>query len=134
MRNLSRTLNYINKNKDLYGWSRSVYDGLMLGFGEKEVLKSFANETVPKVIPGTVEISGFLMVKGPFEEKTAEIFHLTETFKEHLKDFLRAIAGTDLPVLLEGPTSAGKTSMIRYVAEAVGYRCIRINNHEHTEI
>jgi midasin len=49
-----------------------------------------------------------------------------------LKDFLRAIAGTDLPVLLEGPTSAGKTSMIRYVAEAVGYKCIRINNHEHT--
>lgn len=51
-----------------------------------------------------------------------------------MKDFLRAIAGTELPVLLEGPTSAGKTSMIRYVAETVGYKCIRINNHEHTEI
>lgn len=45
-----------------------------------------------------------------------EIFHLTDTFKTHLKDLLRAIAGTELPVLLEGPTSAGKTSMIRYVA------------------
>jgi midasin (ATPase involved in ribosome maturation) len=41
---------------------------------------------------------------------------LTKTFTEHLKDFLRAIAGTDLPVLLEGPTSAGKTSIIKYVA------------------
>lgn len=36
--------------------------------------------------------------------------------------------------MLEGPTSAGKTSMIRYVAETVGHKCIRINNHEHTEI
>lgn len=75
-----------------------------------------------------------MLSQGPFQEKGSEIFHLTDTFKSHLKDFLRAIAGTDLPVLLEGPTSAGKTSMIRYVAETVGYRCIRINNHEHTEI
>lgn len=35
LRNLSRALNYINKNREVYGWSRSVYDGLMLGFGEK---------------------------------------------------------------------------------------------------
>ncbi len=62
------------------------------------------------------------------------MFHLTNTFSEHLKDFLRAIAGTELPVLLEGPTSAGKTSMIKYVAELAGHKCIRINNHEHTEI
>ena len=74
------------------------------------------------------------MIQGPSSENAIEIFHLTQTFKQHLKDFLRAIAGTELPVLLEGPTSAGKTSMIRYVAEVVGYKCIRINNHEHTEI
>ena len=36
--------------------------------------------------------------------------------------------------MLEGPTSAGKTSIIRYVASASGHKCIRINNHEHTEI
>ena len=59
---------------------------------------------------------------------------MTDTFLEHLKDFLRAIAGTELPVLLEGPTSAGKTSIIRYVASVSGHKCIRINNHEHTEI
>ena len=33
LRNLSRALHYINKNKDIYGWNRSAYDGLMLGFG-----------------------------------------------------------------------------------------------------
>ncbi len=35
LRNLSRALAYINRNKEIYGWGRSVYDGLMLGFGEK---------------------------------------------------------------------------------------------------
>lgn len=134
LRNLSRALAYINKNKEIYGWPRSVYDGLMLGFGEKELLKPFLNQFVPKLIPGMVEISGFLVSQGPYKENTTQIFHLTDTFKSHLKDFLRAIAGTDLPVLLEGPTSAGKTSMIRYVAETVGHRCIRINNHQHTQI
>jgi midasin (ATPase involved in ribosome maturation) len=32
LRNLSRALTYINKNKEIYGWNRCVYDGLMLGF------------------------------------------------------------------------------------------------------
>ena len=35
LRNLARALAYINKNRDVYGWNRSMYDGLMLGFGEK---------------------------------------------------------------------------------------------------
>lgn len=93
------------------------------------MLKGYFNESVPKATPNYIEISGFLLAKGNYQEPNAEIFHLTETFKAHLKDLLRAIAGTELPVLLEGPTSAGKTSMIRYVADTVGYKCIRINNH-----
>ena len=47
---------------------------------------------------------------------------------------LRAIANTDLPVLLEGPTSSGKTSMVKYIAELAGYKCVRVNNHQHTDI
>lgn len=43
LRNLSRALHYINKNREVYGWQRSVYDGLMLGFGEKQLLKPFFN-------------------------------------------------------------------------------------------
>jgi midasin (ATPase involved in ribosome maturation) len=35
LRNLTRALAYINKNKDIYGWNRSLYDGLMLGFSHK---------------------------------------------------------------------------------------------------
>ena len=38
------------------------------------------------------------------------------------------------PVLLQGPTSAGKTSLIQYLANLAGQKCVRINNHEHTDL
>lgn len=50
-------------------------------------------------------------------------------FKKYTIDVLRAISSSDLPVLLEGPTSAGKTSIIKYIAERSGYKCVRVNNH-----
>ncbi|VDN31548.1 unnamed protein product, partial [Dibothriocephalus latus] len=39
-----------------------------------------------------------------------------------------------LPVLLQGETSVGKTSLITYLAERIGQVCHRINNHEHTDL
>jgi len=39
-----------------------------------------------------------------------------------------------LPVLLQGETSVGKTSLITYLARITGNKCHRINNHEHTDI
>ena len=65
---------------------------------------------------------------------TAGISSKSKTFLEHLKDCLRAITGTDLPVFFEGPISVGKTSIIRYVTSIAGHKCIRINNHEHSEV
>ena len=72
---------YINRNKDVYGWNRSVYDGLMLGFGSKDALKKYHSDLVPKSAANTVEISGFLLEKGNYQDKTTELFHLTDTFK-----------------------------------------------------
>ena len=54
LRNLSRALLYINRNRGVYGWERSVYDGLMLGFGEKSLLEKYQNESVPKITEGWV--------------------------------------------------------------------------------
>jgi len=39
-----------------------------------------------------------------------------------------------IPVLLQGDTSIGKTSLIIYLAEITGNVCLRINNHEHTDL
>jgi midasin len=38
------------------------------------------------------------------------------------------------PVLLQGPTSSGKTSLVAYLAAQTGHKLIRINNHEHTDL
>lgn len=38
------------------------------------------------------------------------------------------------PVLIQGETSVGKTSLIHWLAAATGNQCVRINNHEHTDI
>ena len=38
------------------------------------------------------------------------------------------------PVLIQGETSVGKTSLIQYLAHASGNKCLRVNNHEHTDI
>ena len=37
-------------------------------------------------------------------------------------------------MLLQGPTSAGKTSLVQYLAEMTGHDFVRINNHEHTDL
>lgn len=63
-------------------------------------------------------------------------FELTEQFREHCVDLLRCIcsATSNYAVLLEGPTSAGKTSIVQYLGMKAGYKCVRINNHQHTEM
>ena len=38
------------------------------------------------------------------------------------------------PILLQGPTSSGKTSLVEYLAQRTGHRFMRINNHEHTDL
>ncbi|KAH8092400.1 ATPase [Aureococcus anophagefferens] len=38
------------------------------------------------------------------------------------------------PVLLQGPTCAGKTTLVEYVAARLGVVCARVNNHEHTDV
>lgn len=135
LRNLSRALSYININRDFYG-ARAVYDGLLLGLGDKQALSKYECK-LPSNTPreGYAFIEGFWVKRGSHPNELMEKqFKLTAKFKEHLTDLLRAVAGTDLPVLLEGPTSAGKTTMIRYIASLSQHKCIRINNHEHTDV
>ena len=37
-------------------------------------------------------------------------------------------------MLIQGETSVGKTSLINWLGKASGNYCVRINNHEHTDI
>uniref|UniRef100_A0A7S3VEM6 Midasin n=1 Tax=Chaetoceros debilis TaxID=122233 RepID=A0A7S3VEM6_9STRA len=61
-------------------------------------------------------------------------FVLTPSMAVNLRRLTRAVASGPWPVLLEGPTSAGKTTMVEFLAARCGHRCVRINNHEHTDV
>ncbi len=61
-------------------------------------------------------------------------FVLTPSMTVNLRRLTRAVASGPWPILLEGPTSAGKTTMVEYLAARCGHRCVRINNHEHTDV
>lgn len=61
-------------------------------------------------------------------------FVLTKSVDENLRHLARSALIGKYPVLLQGPTSAGKTSLISYLAARIGQKCVRINNHEHTDI
>lgn len=47
---------------------------------------------------------------------------------------MRVVSIGRFPVLLQGETSVGKTSLITYLAQLTGNLCVRINNHEHTDL
>ena len=76
------------------------------------------------------------MQKGNYTSKKLEEcdFLVTDGFKNNITNLLRAISNCDHPVLLEGPTSAGKTSLVKFLAELSGNKCVRINNHQNTDI
>ena len=59
---------------------------------------------------------------------------LTKSTTKHLRSLSRSIAAGPWPLLIEGPTSAGKTTLVEYLAAKTGHRCVRINNHEHTDV
>jgi len=61
-------------------------------------------------------------------------FILTNSFKKLVSQLSSILSITDFATILEGPTSAGKTSTISYLARLTGNKAIRINNHMHTDI
>jgi midasin len=58
----------------------------------------------------------------------------TKSVQEHLGNLARAVLIKRYPVLLQGPTSSGKTSLVQYLASVTGHEFVRINNHEHTDL
>ena len=61
-------------------------------------------------------------------------FVITPTVQANLVALARAVSSRAAPVLLQGPTSSGKTSLVSYLAARTGHACVRINNHEHTDL
>ena len=89
-----------------------------------------------------VLVKPFWLRTGPLEPADWSIkssdgitrFVMTRTVESNIRDLSGAIAAGVAPILLQGPTSAGKTTMVEYLAARTGHKCVRINNHEHTDV
>jgi midasin (ATPase involved in ribosome maturation) len=86
---------------------------------------------------GWVCVEGYWIKSGssPIDVAAAhKDFVITASVRHHLQNIARMLSGGRFPVLLEGPTSSGKTSMVKFIAKLTGHECVRINNHEHTDL
>ncbi|CDY46035.1 BnaC02g17250D [Brassica napus] len=72
-------------------------------------------------------------LKGSSDESVKK-YVKTKSVIEHLHHLAHAIFVKRYPVLLQGPTSSGKTSLVKYLAALSGNKFVRINNHEQTDI
>jgi len=84
---------------------------------------------------GCVAVAGFALASGGFTAVgAAEEFVVTPSVAKTVRAVARAVALARYPVLLQGPTSAGKTSVVHHLADLTGHRFVRLNNHEHTDL
>ena len=158
LRTLCRSLEYIIKAISTYGMSKSIQDGIFMAFftqldrESRAILNRYlhgnlnvehATEYHERAINAGsnqfVRFESFFIKKGPLDVKTIEDaefakYIVTKSVKQRLRDLSRAIYFHRSPILLQGPTSAGKTSLIKHIASAAGYKCIRINNHANTDV
>ena len=156
MRTLTRALTFAADTASAYSLRRSVWEGCLMAFtmvldaesaqlvttvARKHLLAGVRNPrsvlskepSAPKT--GTfVKFGPFYLEKGPLEEDPAEDYILTPSVHQKLIDLARIILTRRFPILIEGPTSSGKTSSIEYLAKRTGHHFVRINNHDHTDI
>ncbi|SCZ88717.1 BZ3500_MvSof-1268-A1-R1_Chr2-1g04590 [Microbotryum saponariae] len=158
MRTLARALTFAAEFAETFGsLRRALYEGFLMSFTmlldpnsqivvlallKKHIVdparnaKSLFRLPVKKPPASTpaVQIAPYWLLTG---DQTPEIpidYILTPSVQRKVCDLARAALTRKVPVLIQGPTSAGKTSVIEYLARRTGHRFVRINNHEHTDI
>ncbi|CAK7224448.1 AAA ATPase midasin [Sporothrix curviconia] len=76
----------------------------------------------------------YWLMQGAEPPLEREDYIRTAYVERNLLNLVRATSTRRFPILIQGPTSAGKTSMIEYLAQFSGNKFVRINNHEHTDL
>ncbi|KAJ3798746.1 P-loop containing nucleoside triphosphate hydrolase protein [Lentinula aff. detonsa] len=157
MRTLARALTFASDIANTYGLRRALWEGCLMAFtmvldtasagkvialaqkyllaGVKNIRSALAKEpSLPGAQDDFLKLGPFYLERGPLPPDSADDYILTPSVEKKLIDLARIILTRRFPVLIEGPTSSGKTSSIEYLAKRTGHRFIRINNHEHTDI
>lgn len=163
LRTLTRVLTYVNDVSPFYGLRRSLFEGFSMGFltlldrASEETLVPLIHHHLldrygnarsilsqPAKHPGDgKEYVRFLnknkdrqywLLQGAEMPIERSDYIITPYIERNLLNLVRATSTRRFPILIQGPTSAGKTSMIEYLANYSGNKFVRINNHEHTDL
>ncbi|GAB1601935.1 midasin-like [Argonauta hians] len=101
----------------------------------KADLKALLKRPIPEpTISKHLQFEGYWIPVGSCEPQVPDKYILTPSVRANLKDLARVISIGKHPVLLQGETSVGKTSLVQWLATSTGHKCVRINNHEHTDL
>lgn len=163
LRTLTRVLSYVNDVSPFYGLRRALYEGFSMGFltlldrASEETLVPLIHHHLLDKQGGSRSLlaqpprhpnDGRRYVKFMNKDKNRQYWLLqgdetpmeradyiiTPYIERNLLNLVRATSTRRFPILVQGPTSAGKTSMIEYLANFSGNKFVRINNHEHTDL
>lgn len=164
LRTLTRPIKFARACENIYGLERALYEGWCLSFttmldeasakATREILREFLMPNVTQIAPlrpftsalaaftagkEYILVEGNVLLTGPLydaqdPQANSSSFVLTPSVQRNVAMLSRAVMARNYPILLEGPTSAGKTSVIEYLAKRTGHHFVRINNHEHTDI
>lgn len=141
LRSLYRALEYTRKAERRFGFLRALYDGFcmffltMLDHPSSLIMNQLMlSHLLGGKLPPYVSFDAYLSPKKDTRLDLSESYVLTKSVKEHLRNLARAVLIKRYPVLLQGPTSSGKTSLVKYLAALTGHEFVRINNHEHTDL
>ncbi|POS87850.1 hypothetical protein EPUL_000412 [Erysiphe pulchra] len=163
LRTLTRVLSYAEKMAPLYGLRRALSEGFAMGFltfldqESENRLKSLIDSSLsesqknykamlsqsPKYpddgkryvqFTSASRDRHYWLLQGLEPCQQQKNYIRTPSVDRNILNLVRAISTRQYPVLIQGPTSSGKTSMIEYLAKHSGNKCVRINNHEHTDL
>ena len=159
IRTLARALTFAADMASTYGLRRALWEGclmaftmildppsaeLVIGVAQQSLMAGVRNPrsllmrepSAPRSQPidNFVKFGHFYLMKGQYPEDLVADYIITPSVEKKLIDLARIMATRQYPVLIEGPTSSGKTSSVEYLARRTGHRFIRINNHEHTDL
>uniref|UniRef100_A0A1I7S7I5 Midasin n=1 Tax=Bursaphelenchus xylophilus TaxID=6326 RepID=A0A1I7S7I5_BURXY len=138
LRNLCRSLLLI-KDDVFRNVEKSTRMALTLGFNDGNAtnlsliqvpFKPLSDELRNKFIL----VEGVFFPRGPNNIQEDPDYIRTASVQTNVQAIAAAAASGRFPVLLEGETSTGKTTVITHLAKVAGYTVYRINNHEQTDI
>ncbi|ETS75706.1 hypothetical protein PFICI_12650 [Pestalotiopsis fici W106-1] len=163
LRTLTRVLSYVNDIAPFYGLRRALYEGFSMGFltllsrDSEDLLtpeirrhlldkrgnaKSILSQPPKHPNDGKQYVRfqnndkdrHYWLLQGVETPRERKDYIITKSIERNLLNLVRATSTRRFPVLIQGPTSSGKTSMIEFLANFSGNKFVRINNHEHTDL